>query len=151
MSNPNSGSDRVVLDGVGAEPVLRAGVVPFGVGCAGSSGIAPRASSPNLPTIGNANFALATSDGPPNAIAGTFLGLSIAPLVVGPCLVELANAPSAVHVLDAGGAGSVVFGIPNNPVFVGLVLHSQTVTIDPGSTLAGFLGLTRTLDVYVGN
>lgn len=92
---------------------------------------------PRLGTTPN----LVTSDMPQGAAGGMFLGGPSAPVDLGflgmpGCLQRVAPIDFQFF-LASGTIGSVPFGIPSSPTFLGMQLVGQSVVVSPGSNAAG--------------
>jgi hypothetical protein len=112
----------------------------FGAGCAGTAGVPTNTISapPQLGTSPSITFGNLPA---PNVVA-VALGLSNTQYGALPLPFDLGvlGAPgcdarvsldATLGVVGSAGTASLVFPIPNNPVFVGFVFHTQALVLDP--------------------
>ena len=118
-------------------------------GCSGSSGV-PLLAPVGVPFLGNANFALRTT----NARSGT-LGVLLFgfPVVMnfGACTLGTTNVVAAPFGFDANGAATVALPVPNLPSLRGGELVVQTLVADPLGSYANSLAFTNDLLLVVGD
>jgi hypothetical protein len=129
-------------------PVVPGAWVPFGTGCAGSSGVpALTAGSELRPYPGNA-LTVEVAPVPSNAAVLFSLGLSrtqwsglsLPLLLVNlgmPGCALLASADATLLRFATGSVAALTIPIANNQVFVGLVFYNQAFALDPAANAAG--------------
>jgi ELWxxDGT repeat protein len=125
---------------------------PYGSGCAGTGGSAPRLAPRGVPRVGNPSFGFSIDNARPSAATlGLFalrrqaLGLGICELLVdAPLLMSLAAT------LDAQGRALVVVPLAQDPAFLGAEVFVQWLVEDPAGYL-GAIALTNGLHILVGN
>ncbi|MCC6786159.1 MAG: hypothetical protein IT457_25165 [Planctomycetes bacterium] len=121
--------------------VRRAYSSTFGVGCAGSSGVAPTVDAPLQPRLGEAGFRIDLVGALPFAGCVTLVGFAGLPPAVGCGLLVAPPAIAGPTLLSSGaGIASLPLGIPNLPSIAGAELFAQWAVIDPaGSFLPGIV------------
>jgi len=115
--------------------------VTFGVGTAGSGGLAPRASSWPPPYLGNPQVSVGVDQAAPGAFAFIVWDLfaNAQPTNVLGHNVYLAQTPAmttgGIGLTQGSGSGggyaSFVFGLPTASSFVGVSLYGQWLIVDP--------------------
>jgi hypothetical protein len=134
------GQPRLVALDIGADEFSSALATTVGTGCAGSAALTP-ALAANEPFLGNAEFALFTSQMQPGALNVLFgsIGLGAAPVPIGggcSAYLELGTLTSVgASLASPAGTSSVVFPLPANPVFVGFNIGYQALVLDAGAPL----------------
>lgn len=130
------------------------GVVPFGTGtpgCAGPQGIGTNGQA----TVGNAGFAIHSSNSAPNAPA--FLAMSSGSLPMGvPVLGVLAHIDPTVPFFqllvtpaaDANGSLEIPIAVPNDPTQAGNTFSFQVATFWPGGSCTN-LSTSRGMSVTI--
>ncbi len=105
----------------------------YGTGTAGTGGLAPALEALSVPVLGNAGFGFRATGAPANAPVGHLLGTTpTSQPILGFQL--LVNAPlTRLAFADPTGTSAVVLGLPLDPLFAGLVIRSQAITLDPGA------------------
>lgn len=109
-------------------------------GCAGSAGV-PSLHAATLPWLGDAHQ-LEVTNAPPNSLHLLALALnttqfSLAPFGYPGCTAEILPATTMVMLGNPGtGNPTAVIQLPNNPVFAGITLRSQVLSLDPTSQLS---------------
>lgn len=118
----------------------------FGLGCAGTSGV-PGNGISALPRLGTSPMITFSGLPAPN-IAVAVLGLSntthgAIPLPFDLGVIGAPGCPARVALdvtlglAGAGGQATLVFPIPNNPLFVGLTFHTQAFVLDTPLNVLG--------------
>ncbi|QDU65912.1 hypothetical protein [Engelhardtia mirabilis] len=122
---------------------------PFGVGCAGSSGLAPTIGASGEASLGS-TLTVELAGAAASAPVAHYFDFDYGLGAVGGCDVYLA-APKLLLLdsTDAVGAVTLSLAIPNDPVLAGIELWLQSVVADPGGGLAGVGALTPALEVIV--
>lgn len=122
----------------------------YGVGCPGSSGIAPSIGSTGSATSGDL-FTLRLEDAAPLAPSFLYFSLGFAKSQVGGCSVYLDNPALLLGTsTDANGELGLPLVVPSDPFFVGLSLWFQFTVADPGGALSGSASLSDALEVILG-
>ncbi len=120
-------------------------VSSHGVGCAGSTGSAPRMAVLGLPQLGQTvTFALA--DGLPGSLGLRILGFTNAspyPVDLGllgmpACLLYTELGDLAAALTDGAGAASQALTVPNDPTLTGVRLYGQWACFDPTANAFGW-------------
>ena len=131
-------------------PLYPASFIRFGSGCAGSAGApALAAASGNLPWLGG-TFRLEVSRLPAAGLAlllpggsGTAWGSIPLPLDLSsmgmPGCTLFVSGPLILPVLNTGGAGSVSFPVPGDPVLLAGSFYNQAFVADPPANAAGII------------
>lgn len=111
------------------------GTAVYGVGTAGSGGLAPSISASGVPAVGDASFGVTFADGLAGAPFFLVVGTSSAALpVFGGTLLVDPGTWLAVEstTADAGGAGGVNLPLPGNAGLVGALFYAQWAGLDAG-------------------
>jgi hypothetical protein len=142
--DPNSGAalrSHVATSG-------QAGFAPYGGGCAGTSGKAPRILASGVPSLGNAAFAVQLADGPASSAAVLHLGISRASyggilLPLDLSLIGMSGCTLFTSIQGYFGAGTSITGsaslglpIPATPFLGGSEAFLQWICVDPGANPA---------------
>jgi hypothetical protein len=121
---------------------------PFGSGCTGTNGRAPRLSSPGRPWLGESFVLLLDQMPAGTSVAQVFTGFSNAfwgsiplPLALGSfgfagCQL-LVDPLVGLPVAPVGGAGSWTLPLPSQASLIGVRFYNQAIVLDPGANLAG--------------
>ncbi len=147
------GQARLAALDIGADEYSAALSIAVGTGCTGTGNLTPALRS-NEPFLGNASFALTTSQVPPGLFTFLFgsVGLSPNPLPFGAgCTVYLdlgTFTGLAAALATPNGTTAVVYSLPTNPSFVGINLGYQSLVLDAGAPLG--LTMSNALSVTFG-
>jgi hypothetical protein len=133
------GQPRTTAIDIGADELTAATAAVVGTGCAGTASLTP-ALRANEPFLGNAEFALFTSQMQPSALTVLFGSVGLGPVIPigGGCsaYLDLGTLTSlGVALASPVGTSSVVFPLPANPVFIGFHIGYQSLVLDAGAPL----------------
>lgn len=123
---------------------------PFGVGCAGSSGMAPAIEAGGSGTVGG-QLDVAVTGASPGAITGLYFSTDFVAGTLAGCPFYL-TAPTLLTTGGADGSGTtaIALPIPGDPALAGAELWLQAASVELGGALFGLAGLTPALEVVVG-
>ncbi len=149
----NQGSDEVTVS-LTAAPAL---AEPFGVGCAGSSGV-PAIGAIGLPTSGAPAFTATLANARANALAVVMFSVPASP----GCAIDLQLLPSVCHIYlpdpivtvfvftTGAGTAALTFGIPA-AVQLGIDAYLQWAVFDPAGAFGpNVLALSNALRLQIG-
>jgi ELWxxDGT repeat protein len=123
---------------------------PFGIGCPGSSGVAPQLGTSGSATLG-ATLTVELAHAAALAPVLHFHAPDCARLDVGGCTVQLATPLFGVAgVTTATGTASLPLAVPATPSLVGVSLWQQSLVLDAGGALLGFAAVAPALEIVVG-
>ena len=132
------------------------GFLPYGVGLAGSNGLAPQITGTGSATLGS-DVSLEITDGPVGAggvlLIGASGGKASTPLFLGQGELLVTPAWQVPVVLDdlsptGAGALSIAVTIPDYAAFLGVDLYFQVALVDPGAPFG--LALSNGLELWIG-
>jgi hypothetical protein len=123
---------------------VRAGILRYGVGCAGGQG-ALEQRFPTTPFLGNAAFEVLVGNAIPNAAAALLLGSARASLRLTPNCTLLVDPAGPVVTLPARtsaiGRAGFRFSVPNDVNLIGQTLPTQWLILDPQGETYGGVGI----------
>ena len=121
---------------------------PFGVGCAGGSGLVPVIGSSGDAVLGQ-DFTIEVQSTPPETVALLFGALGQDVVTEFGCTSYLADPVVRLGQLTTDGAGtaSLTLGVPAGPSFEGLAAWFQWFVVDPGENRGAF---SNALEVVFG-
>lgn len=128
----------------------------LGAGSATTVGIPAIGPQNGLPTLGNLGFRIETANLVPNGFGFGLLGLGLlgpgAPVVGAPTtvLVHVTPVSTQLVIADALGAGSLPFGVPADPGFVGLSVAAQFLAYDAAMPDLLPIGCSPGMQIVVG-
>jgi hypothetical protein len=115
------------------------GMVSFGAGCAGSTGVAPHLEQHGSTAIGD-TVVLVAHDTVPDGLGAFVFGHSrraspggVLPLSLGGGCMQLVADDVMVLLVATGTVAAVGFAVPPDPLLRGAVLYVQWGQLDPGS------------------
>lgn len=118
-------------------------------GCAGSLGV-PVLQPIGVPSIGNAAFALRTSNAPANTIAALALGAP-SRVSLGACTRATNYLLLVTFGLDQTGSATLGLPVPNVPSLFGGELDAQVLVVDPQGSYRNQISFTNDLLLVLGD
>ena len=132
-----------------------ASAVPYGHGCHGTGGRAPRIGTSGTPRLGNAGFVCTIAGALPGSPAILLLCLDRLDLPrPGGCVLQVdvtRMLTALVAPVGAAGDGSVSLPVPVDPALRGARLFGQYIVVDPGGANGGLLAYTDGLSVVLAS
>lgn len=122
---------------------------PFGIGCAGSDGLAPTIGASGSAELGS-TLNVEVEGAAPLSILGHYYSPQYALASIGGCTVHLAT-PNllASGISDGAGESVLALPVPSDAALAGAQLWLQSIVVDPGGELLGVASVTPALEVVV--